>query len=206
MVRFWHILLGKSVSVQEPWQAVLDFWFGERTDPNYGRSRQEWFIKNPVFDDLVREHLESFHQQAKLGLFKNWRQKPNGCLALIILLDQVPRNLFRRTPQAFATDNKALEIAQWAIANSFDQNLLTVQRLFLYLPFEHSEAIADQRRSLELFNNLKDDPEAKSYIDYAQKHFEVIERFGRFPHRNHILGRASTPAEQDFLQQPGSSF
>ncbi|MGB2925187.1 MAG: DUF924 family protein [Limnothrix sp.] len=194
------------MSVREPWQAVLDFWFGERTDPNYGRSRKEWFIKNSAFDDLVREHLESFYQQAKLGLFKNWRRNPNGCLALIILLDQVPRNLFRRTPQAFATDNKALEIAQWAIANSFDHGLLTVQKLFIYLPFEHSETIADQRRSLELFNSLADDPEAKSFIDYAQKHFDVIERFGRFPHRNEILGRTNTAAETEFLSQPGSSF
>lgn len=194
------------MATQEPWQPVLDFWFGKPTDSDYGQQKKAWFIKNPAFDDLVRENLGDLYQQASSGLLDDWQREPLGCLALIILLDQVPRNIFRQTPQAFATDPKALAIARQAIAQNFDQYLLVVQKLFLYLPFEHSENLEDQRRSLELFSRLKDQPDAQSYIDYAQRHFEVIERFGRFPHRNQILGRESTPEEQEFLQQPGSSF
>ncbi|NJN71476.1 MAG: DUF924 domain-containing protein [Limnothrix sp. RL_2_0] len=192
---------------QEHWQPVLDFWFGKPTDSDYAQQKKAWFIKNPAFDNLVQEQLgDYYHQASNNDLFDEWQRESLGCLALIILLDQVPRNIFRQTPQAFATDSKALNIAKQAIAQNFDQNLLTVQRLFLYIPFEHSENLEDQRRSLKLFARLSDDPDAQSYIDYAQRHFDVIEQFGRFPHRNQILGRTSTPAEQDFLQQPGSSF
>ena len=190
----------------EAWQIVNDFWFGKPDSNIYGTSRKEWFIKNPAFDDHVRETLGVFHDQARSDALDNWQENSLSCVALMVLLDQVPRNLFRNSPQAFATDQKALSIAKQAITNNFDKELLVVQRLFLYLPFEHSEAIEDQRRSLELFAQLKDDPIAKSYVAYAQKHFEVIERFGRFPHRNKILGRENTAAELDFLSQPGSSF
>ncbi|OKH19239.1 DUF924 family protein [[Limnothrix rosea] IAM M-220] len=190
----------------EAWQIVNDFWFGKSDSEIYGTSRKEWFIKNPAFDDQVRETLDVFYQQAKSGTLDDWRKFPLGCVALMVLLDQVPRNLFRGSPQAFATDEKALEIAKQAIAANFDKELLVVQRLFLYLPFEHSENIEEQRRSLELFAQLKDNPISESYIDYAQKHFDVIEQFGRFPHRNKILERESTAAELEFLSQPGSSF
>lgn len=206
MVRFLHILPSNSVSIREPWETVLDFWFGKPNDPDYGQQKKAWFIKNPAFDDLVRENLGDLYHQASSDLLDDWQREPLGSLALIILLDQVPRNIFRQTPQAFATDPKALTIAKQAIAQNFDQHLLTVQRLFLYIPFEHSENLDDQRRSLQLFSRLSDEPDAQSYIDYAQRHFDVIEQFGRFPHRNQILGRTSTPAEQAFLQQPGSSF
>ena len=190
----------------EAWQIVNDFWFGKPDSEIYGTSRKEWFIKNPAFDDQVRETLGVFYQQAKSGTLDDWQKFSLGCVALMVLLDQVPRNLFRGSPQAFATDEKALDIAKQAIAQNFDKDLLVVQRLFLYLPFEHSENIEDQRRSLELFARLQGDPISESYIDYAQKHFDVIEQFGRFPHRNKILGRKSTPAELEFLSQPGSSF
>ncbi len=190
----------------EAWQIVNDFWFGKPDSEIYGTSRKEWFIKNPAFDDQVRETLGVFYQQAKSGTLDDWQKFSLGCVALMVLLDQVPRNLFRGSPQAFATDAKALDIAKQAIAQDFDKDLLVMQRLFLYLPFEHSENIEDQRRSLELFAQLKGDPISESYIDYAQKHFDVIEQFGRFPHRNKILGRESTPAELKFLSKPGSSF
>ncbi|AFY38717.1 protein of unknown function DUF924 [[Leptolyngbya] sp. PCC 7376] len=192
--------------MREAWQIVNDFWFGELHSEIYGTSRKEWFIKNPLFDDQVRETLGSFHKQAKNDTLDSWQVEPMGCVALMILLDQVPRNLFRNSPQAFATDKKALGIAKQAIAQNLDKDLLVVQRLFLYLPFEHSEDIEDQRRSLELFAQLEDNPISQSYIDYAQKHFDVIDQFGRFPHRNKILGRESTEAELEFLSKPGSSF
>ena len=192
--------------MQESWQSVLDFWFRERDHPEYGKPRQEWFVKNPVFDQQVPLYLGDRHHQAKAGQLDAWQKNPFGCLALIILLDQVPRNLFRHSPQAFATDDQALNLAKAAIAQQFDQPLLPVQRWFMYLPFEHSENLEDQRQSLELFSRLKDDPDSASTIEYAQKHYDVIATFGRFPHRNKILGRASTPAEIHFLKQPGSTF
>ncbi len=192
--------------MQESWQSVLDFWFREHDHPEYGKPRQEWFVKNPVFDQQVQLYLGDRHHQAKAGQLDAWQKNPFGCLALIILLDQVPRNLFRHSPQAFATDDQALNLAKAAIAQQFDQPLLPVQRWFMYLPFEHSENLEDQRQSLELFSRLKDDPDSASTIEYAQKHYDVIATFGRFPHRNKILGRASTPAEIHFLKQPGSTF
>lgn len=137
---------------------------------------------------------------------EEWTTQPLGCLALIILLDQFPRNMFRGTPQAFATDPLALAVAQHTIAQGWDQQMLPVQRWFIYLPFEHSEDLACQQRSLELWQQLASDSESQSAIAYAQKHYDVIQQFGRFPHRNAILGRMSTPKEEAFLQRPGSAF
>jgi len=130
----------------------------------------------------------------------------DDALALILILDQFPRNLFRGQPQTFATDEKALTVANDAINQKFDQQLLSVQRAFIYLPFEHSENLADQSRSVELFTPLKDDPNTASMFDYAIAHANIIQKFGRFPHRNTILGRPSTPEELEFLTQPNSSF
>ncbi|NES21865.1 MAG: DUF924 domain-containing protein [Symploca sp. SIO3E6] len=185
---------------------ILDFWFGKPEDAEYGQIRKFWFTKNPQFDQEVRSRFLSVYQQAAAGELDIWRTSPYSCLALIILLDQFSRNLFRSQPQAFASDPQALNIAQYAINQGFDQQLLPVQRWFIYMPFEHSENLEHQYQSVELFSSLKDDPNCASGIDYAHRHLEVIERFGRFPHRNRILGRESTPEEIEFLQQPGSSF
>ncbi|NET55767.1 MAG: DUF924 domain-containing protein [Symploca sp. SIO2E6] len=185
---------------------ILDFWFGKPQDPDYGKIRKFWFTKNPEFDQEVRSRFLSVYQQAAAGQLDQWRTSPHSCLALIILLDQFPRNLFRSQPQAFASDPQALSMAQYAINQGFDQQLPPVQRWFIYMPFEHSENLEHQRQSVELFTGLTDEPNFASAIDYAHRHLKVIERFGRFPHRNQILGRASTPEELEFLQQPGSSF
>lgn len=185
---------------------ILAFWFGSTTAPDYGKQRSIWFTKNPEFDQQVRHCFLSDYEQAVAGKLNHWQQSPPSCLALIILLDQFPRNMFRGTDQAFATDAQALSVARYAVAQGFDRELLPVQRWFIYLPFEHSENLADQQQSVELFNSLSADPDSASTIDYAIRHKSVIERFGRFPHRNQILGRATTPAEAEFLQQPGSSF
>jgi uncharacterized protein (DUF924 family) len=185
---------------------ILDFWFGKPEDTDYGKIRKFWFTKNPKFDQEVRSRFLPVYQQAAAGQLDEWQTSPHSCLALIILLDQFPRNLFRSQPQAFATDSQALSLAQYAITQGFDQQLLPVQRWFIYMPFEHSENLEHQRQSVELFSTLKDDPDCAPGIDYAYRHLKVIKRFGRFPHRNQILGRESTPEEVEFLQQPGSSF
>ncbi|MCA1993504.1 MAG: DUF924 domain-containing protein [Coleofasciculus sp. S288] len=185
---------------------ILEFWFGKPDDAEYGKRRKVWFTKNPDFDQDVRSRFLNDYQQAVVGQLDDWKATPQGCLALIILLDQFPRNMFRGQPQAFASDSQALAYAQHAVNQGFDQELLPIQRWFIYMPFEHSENLNDQRQCVELFSTLKEYPECTSGVDYAYRHLRVIERFGRFPHRNEILGRETTPEEAEFLKQPGSSF
>ncbi len=168
--------------------------------------RKVWFSKDPDFDREIEEHFRLTYEQAAAGQYDNWQETATGCLALVLLFDQFPRNMFRDTPKAFATDAKALAIAEGAIALGFDQVLPVVQRWFLYLPFEHSEHLVHQQRAVELFAPLRNNPDANGTYSYAVKHLAVIKQFGRFPHRNRILGRESTPAEIAFLKQPGSSF
>jgi uncharacterized protein (DUF924 family) len=185
---------------------ILDFWFGKPDEADYGKPRKVWFTKNPEFDQEVRSRFLINYQQAAAGHLDDWKASPLGCLALIILLDQFPRNMFRGQPQAFATDPQSLAYAHHTVTQGFDKELLPIQRCFVYLPFEHSENLAHQRQAIELFSTLKDYPECASGVDYAHRHFKVIERFGRFPHRNEILGRETTLEEAEFLKQPGSSF
>jgi uncharacterized protein (DUF924 family) len=174
-------------------QDVLGFWFGSE--------RKAWFEKNPAFDDEIRRRFLSLYEHGAAGMLSGWRQTPAGCLALVILLDQFPRNMFRGSARAFAADAHALEAARHALAMRFDQGLSVDERAFLYLPFEHSESLEDQRRACELMQPL-----GEEVYRYALRHKEIIERFGRFPHRNAALGRASTPGELAFLKTPGSSF
>lgn len=185
---------------------ILDFWFGREDEPGYGKPRQVWFTKKPEFDQQIQTRFRQDYELAAAGQLDDWKSSPHSCLALIILLDQFPRNMFRGTAQAFATDPQALAAAKYAVVNNFDKELLPVQRWFVYLPFEHSEDLNHQRQSVELFKQLSDDPDSADTLSYALRHLEVIERFGRFPHRNLILGRKSTPQEAEFLTQPGSSF
>ena len=185
---------------------VLDFWFGNSEDSGYGKPRKSWFIKDEKFDQFLKSRFTEIYQQAAIGNLYPWQEQPLSCLALIIVLDQFPRNIFRGLPQAFATDKQALNHSRYAIEQGFDAQLLPVQRWFMYLPFEHSENLADQEKSVQLFATLKYHSDSQSSIDYAYRHFEVIKRFGRFPHRNRILGRENTPEETEFLNQPGSSF
>lgn len=185
---------------------VLDFWFGPAGSPEYGRSREAWFKKSEAFDDAIRARFLDLYLQAADGGMQAWRAAPDSLLALILVLDQFPRNLFRGTSRAFATDAQALAAAQLAVAQGFDRTLVPVQRWFVYLPFEHAEVLDLQRQCLVLFEDLRSDPDSAGTIDYARRHFEIIERFGRFPHRNAVLGRVSTPEEVEFLRQPGSGF
>lgn len=174
---------------------VLGFWF-EQAGPT------RWFDGDAGFDAEVRARFLRLHEDGAEGRLDDWAGTPLGAVALCIVLDQFPRNLFRGTGRAFATDPKALAVARGAVERGFDRDpsIDDDHRLFLYLPFEHSETLADQRRSVELAAAGLSDPE---YVDYAQRHLEVIERFGRFPHRNAILGRTSTPEEEVHLAENG---
>jgi uncharacterized protein (DUF924 family) len=190
-------------------ESVLQFWFGipNTPDAHYSQRRRLWFGKHPEFDREIRDRFHSLYEQAANGELEGWRDTPQGNLALILLLDQVPRNMFRNMPRAFATDTQALIIAKQSIAQHVDRALEPIQRIFIYLPLEHSENLDDQHQSVQLFEALvADTPDLADCLDYAKRHQAIIERFGRFPHRNRILGRPSTPAEIIFLQQPGSSF
>jgi len=190
-------------------QAILTFWFGDSSDPSsdYGQQRQAWFKKDPGFDATIRQQFLADYENARQGHLHSWIQQPRPCLALVLLLDQVPRNIFRDSSQSFATDAQALAVARQGLGLGWDQSLIPVERVFLYLPFEHSEDLAHQDTSLRLFQSLaQGHPELQTTLDYARRHRDVIQRFGRFPHRNGILGRASTAAEVEFLQQPGSRF
>jgi len=186
---------------------VLDFWFGAPGSETFGRERKMWFRKRAVFDAQLRERFGALVDAAHAGELDAWCATPEGALALVIVLDQFSRNCHRGTPRAFAADEKALAIARAMVASGADLRLPTLQhRAFAYLPFEHAESAEAQRESLQLFGELAKDPEGRGYYDYAVQHAKVIERFGRFPHRNAQLGRASTEEETAFLRERGSSF
>ena len=175
---------------------VLEFWFQE-AGPG------KWFGGGPEFDVLVTQRLLAAHLAAANGDLADWSETAEGTLALCILLDQAPRNMFRNTQRAFATDELALSIATDAIAREQDLMLPEDRRLFVYLPFEHSEKIEDQRLAVRLFANRTRDP---TLLDYACRHLAVIAQFARFPHRNKVLGRESTAEELAYLALPGSGF
>jgi uncharacterized protein (DUF924 family) len=181
---------------------ILEFWFGHPHELSYGKPQKIWFNKTPEFDEELRTRFGTDYQKAAAGHLDDWIDLPETCLALILLLDQFPRSIFRGTPEAFATDWEALSAAQQAIALLYNRHFLPVQRWFIYLPFQHSENLDHQHQSLKLFQQLSHDPDSTSAIEYAYRHLKIIERFGRFPHRNAILGRISTLEEKEFLQQP----
>lgn len=183
---------------------VLTFWFGAAAER--GKSRTEWFEKNPSFDDAIRARFLPMYEHAAAGHLLDWMQNTVDCLALIVLLDQFPRNMFRNSYRAFAADHLARESTRHALQQGFDRTLLPVERMFVYLPLEHSESLADQDLCLSLMKELDAFPETRDMHVWAEKHRVVIERFGRFPHRNVMLSRQSTPEEVEFLKQPGSGF
>ncbi len=186
---------------------ILDFWFGRPGDAGYGGKREIWFEKNDDFDAAIRENFMADYQAAEAGQLDPMQRTARGALALVILLDQFPRNMFRGDPRAFATDAQAREVAGAAIACGFDKALTPVERRFFYLPFEHGENLADQARCAQYMReHLPPDAERDASIEYARHHRVIIERFGRFPHRNAALGRTSTPEEIAFLDEPDASF
>ncbi len=184
---------------------VLEFWFSEQ-------SRTLWFEKNAAFDESIRSRFEDTMRAAAAGELEHWERTAPGALALVIVLDQFPRNLYRGSARAFAADARARQVADRAINRRLDQETPLAQRHFFFLPFEHSESTADQERSIALFQAwaaAHDGPardRALEQMRYVHRHAEIVQRFGRFPHRNEALGRESTPAEIEFLREPMSAF
>jgi uncharacterized protein (DUF924 family) len=189
-------------------QDVLDFWFGAPGSLEAGKPRREWFVKKDEFDAVIRDRFGATIDQALAGGLREWDEKgPQGTLARILVLDQFTRNAHRNTPLSFAGDALALAAAKSLVDSGADRELPPLQRAFAYMPFEHAEDAYMQERAVELFGVLAaEHPGFDEMLDYAHRHRGVIARFGRFPHRNEILGRASTPEEVEFLRQPGSRF
>jgi len=186
-------------------QAVLAFWF----DPAH---REAWFAADPHVDAAIRARFAETVQLAAEGKLEHWTATPQGWLALLIVLDQFPRNLHRGDSRAWQHDLLAQRLALWGIAEAYDRRLPTIQRVFAYMPLEHAERLDLQQRCVSLFEALcsavpaHERPHCSGFLDYARKHQSVIARFGRFPHRNALLGRASTPEETAYLAEPGAGF
>lgn len=194
--------------------SIKTFWFGDLADDALTAASQAklWWSKNPDIDQLMIQRFAMVTEQAADGALDAWRETPDACLSLILVCDQFPRNMYRATPRSFAYDALARQLCRDGLTQGFDQRLRLIERIFFYLPLEHSESIADQDQSVSLFSALLAAATAQQkalfegYVTYALRHRDVISRFGRFPHRNQILGRLSTPEELQFLSEPGSSF
>ena len=187
--------------------AVLDFWFGAPGSSEFGSTRKVWFSKDADFDAAIRERFGALVESALRGELEAWSDEPRASLAQILLLDQFTRNAFRGSARSFAGDARALAAASRMVGSRQDQALPPFMRAFVYLPFEHAEGLAMQDEAIRLFHRLViEAPEHADMLDYAHRHRDVIERFGRFPHRNSILGRQSTAEEITFVQKPGSGF
>lgn len=197
-----------------PWQPLLDWWFGHAESPDEisADKGKLWFGKKDSQDLEARERFGVFVDQALAGELTEWTQRPEGWLAVVLLLDQLPRMIFRDTPKAFSGDLRAQKLVAQGIAADFDRQLKPIQRVFIYLVFEHCENLAVQNEAVSRFIDLlAEQPEAERAVfadnlDYAERHRKVIARFGRFPHRNAVLGRESTAEELAFLKEPGSRF
>lgn len=184
---------------------VLDFWFGAPGSPEHGMARELWFRKSDETDATIRARFGADVEAALAGQRAAWAAEPRSTLALIVLLDQFTRNIYRGSPRAFAGDLQALALARALVAAGHDKPMSPHERWFVYLPFEHAESLAAQQESMRLYTALAQDG-APDALQWARKHYDVIARFGRFPHRNAVLGRVSTAEELAFLQQPGSHF
>ncbi|UYB72520.1 DUF924 domain-containing protein [Aeromonas veronii] len=199
----------------QPWQPLLDFWFGDEADDVLRATRQAplWWGKSSETDALLAKQFGAQAEAAANGELADWADLHHGRLALILLLDQLPRNIHRGTPAAFARDPLARDLCLKGLSIGADKSLSPLERVFFYLPLEHAESREQQARSVALFEALAAEQAGTpaqatfaGFADFARRHQMIIERFGRFPHRNDILGRTSTPEEATFLQQPGSGF
>lgn len=189
-------------------RAVLEFWFGLPGTPEWNGARREWFANSDAFDATIVERFLPVWQRAHDGEADDWSVTPEGACARIVLLDQFPRNMFRGDSRSFATDGRALALARSMLEKGWDKQLPTPwHRTFCYLPFEHAESLSDQDISVRETMALREDTRGKvDVVEWAVKHRDIIARFGRFPHRNAVLGRKSTRDEEAFLEQPGSRF
>lgn len=190
-----------------PWQEVLDFWFHPESHTDYLKSRIEWFQKDAAFDETIEVRFGALVQRALDGGLREWESDAQGALARILLLDQFTRNIGRDTAAAFTGDAQALALARDLVEHGRAAMLPAVQRQFVYLPYMHAEDLAVQEQCVALYQELvATHPEFENSLDYAIRHRDIVARFGRFPHRNSALGRATTAEEAEFLLQPGSSF
>ncbi|MCI0453692.1 MAG: DUF924 domain-containing protein [Candidatus Dadabacteria bacterium] len=205
-----------NLEYEQRQRVILNYWFGELKEGEApsGEYYKMWFSKSNEVDESIKTNFEDDLKYAVEGKLKSWEDSPQGTLALIILLDQFSRNMYRGTERAFAQDSLALGVYLRGVQKGFDKKLHPVERLFFYMPLEHSEDLEMQKKSVEYFTILEklftSPPSLASMMtefrDYAERHYVIIERFGRFPHRNEILERKSTSQEIEFLKQPGSSF
>lgn len=204
-----------SEAVVEVINTVLRTWFGdapEDAEATMASMHRLWFGKSSAVDDDLRQRFLPLVEDARRGACANWASTPRGALALLVLLDQMPRNIFRDTPAAFASDAQAQRVAKAMVDAGEDARLWPIERVFVYLPLEHAEDLAMQQRAVALFTALRDGVPAAQrkpfdgFLDYAERHRDVIARFGRFPHRNAVLGRVSSEAELAYLRQPGAGF
>ena len=193
---------------------VLLFWFGELDEHGLANEQTsaKWWTKNPAFDEEVRARFGDLHASIARGEKEAWLDDPRGRLAYVVVLDQLSRNMFRGDKQMFAADERALAAAAGGVEKGHDRSLACAERMFLYMPFMHAESLDHQERCIDLFRALADDlsgpakTRVLNNVDYAVRHRDIVARFGRFPHRNELLGRASTEEETAFLKEPGSSF
>ena len=198
----------------ENWETIQEFWFGnDPDDATVAEKRSSlWWSKDPKTDDEIRNRFGTLVLSAESDDLDEWRSSTGGRLALILLTDQFPRNIYRGTPAAFRFDGVARNLSLEGLPLGWDKDLRPIQRVFFYLPLEHSENLEHQQQCVRLFRDLASEvsvdlkPMFEGYVDYAIRHQVIIKRFGRFPHRNSILGRQSTPEEIQFLEQPQSSF
>ena len=182
-------------------EKVLHFWFADELGSKESMIQPRWFFPTPEFDRLCTTRFIASYEDAADGRLEDWKNEPRSCLALLLLLDQFPRNMFRGTALAFATDLKARELSRYAIESGFDRELSPLMRMFLYLPLEHSENLDDQLESVRLSSALAaENHDYSEILEYAEQHLKIIRRFGRFPGRNRALGRQSTQEEMDFLK------
>ncbi len=192
-------------------EEILEVWFGKGDVPSEA-VRAQWWKKDPDFDAMLRDRFGALLDRGVRGELDDWANDAPGALALVILLDQFSRNIHRGTPRSFAADEHALMMAKRAVHHGFDAALPIHRRIFLYMPWMHSEELDAQKECVRLFERLANEapPEAqptiRNNLDFAIRHLEIVERFGRFPHRNAILGRTTTPEEEAFLREPNSSF
>ena len=195
-------------------EEVLSFWFADayESDEAYEARMAIWFGGASAFDDEIRERFGDLPDRALQGELDGWLKTPRGVLAMVIVLDQFPRNLYRDSPKAFEYDASARAAATLLVSKGLDETLDPIEASFLYLPFEHSEELLDQQRCLELYRALEErvpDEERARYensTDYARRHYDIIARFGRFPHRNEVLGRESSEEESRYLAEGGDRF
>lgn len=196
------------------YQSILSFWFGADAADSEVINRQSsrWWGKNETVDREIRERFAGLHARLIRGELDDWKADDRGRLAMIILADQFPRNMYRDTPKAFASDAQAVSLTLDGIEAGTDRRLRLVERVFFYMPLMHAESRALQDRAVALYRDLAGETEGElrkkfEYnLDFAERHRDIVQRYGRFPHRNRILGRESTAAEREFLKQPGSSF